>query len=167
MLLEHEVGWHEFTLYFQFAKATTIEHIRLESMSSKHTQTNSGEMQLLFDVKPQLQNLKGAFTQFEFKNCIILGNRNDDTTSNCIDSQTDTGWKVPAFEEDQLSHELEMQLRKPETIDGDHLSGITIDLEGTTKKDMKSCIRVSFHQAELKNDFWSFSFLHLPFIVQK
>lgn len=143
--LTRSVGWQECTLYFQFSEPTTIEKMQLEWMPLQDPKAYSEKELILFDVKPHLKHHSGDFTQLEFKNCTFLGNPDDSTIANCIDFLTDTGWKIPAFEEQQLPHVLVMQLSKPVTISSHQEFGITMDLSASTKKTSQTRFRVSFN----------------------
>ena len=140
--------WQEFTLYFEFQKPTQFQEIRVEllppTLPVGRNRPRHDKRLLLFDVKPKLQNLNGQMESLEFSTCVQLGNPDDESTVNCIDYLTDTGWTVPAFTKSVQSHQLAFKFAKPLTPDGEHQLALTFDYGGSSELDVLSRLRVLF-----------------------
>ncbi|GAA5510918.1 hypothetical protein [Novipirellula caenicola] len=136
--------WQEFTLYFQPPKLMQIEHILLEVLPSAATDANDNQRMVLFEVNPHLESVENGAMPLEFRSCRFLGNEDDETAANCIDSLSDTGWTVPDFVGKDACHQLVMELRKPITVQPDGMFAITIDSGGAPDLRQLSRIRVSF-----------------------
>jgi hypothetical protein len=80
----------------------------------------------------------------QFSSCVYLGNSDDESTANCIDFLTDTGWTVAAFTQSVQSHQLALGFEKPVTLDGAHRMTLTFDSGGSPDLDVLSRLRVSF-----------------------
>jgi len=96
--LEGDVSWQEVHLQFEFDKPTNVEEIRLELLSVDSPTGpqfgRGGDELMLFDVKPSIEDQTGKSTSIDFASCTYLQNPSDETTGNCIDQLSDTGWKV-------------------------------------------------------------------------
>jgi len=140
--------WQEFTLYFEFRKPTRLQEIRVELLpptsSADPNRPRQSKRLVLFEVKPQLETRLGQMTSMEFSSCVYLGDSDDESTANCIDSLTDTGWTVPAFTQSVPSHQLALRFEKPVTLDGKHRMALTFDSGGSPELDVLSRLRVSF-----------------------
>ncbi len=140
--------WQEFTLYFRFQKPTHFQEIRVELLpptsSPDISRPNQRKRLVLFDVKPQLENRIGQMASLEFSSCVYLGNSDDESTANCIDSLTDTGWTVPAFTQSVQSYQLALRFEKAMTLDDKHRLALTFNSGGSPELDVLSCLRVSF-----------------------
>lgn len=138
--------WQEFTLYFWFPKPTTVKHIRLEFLPFESSPRHD-TARTLFEVKPLLKNRLGETTRLEFQDCKSLGQFDDDTTANCIDSLSDTGWNLPRSGGARSSHQLVLQLTDPVSVNDKTLFGLTIDSGGAPDVEAVSRIRISFADA--------------------
>ena len=140
--------WQEFTLYFEFQKPTQFQEIRVELLlptwPAGPNRPRHHKRLLLFDVKPKLQNRDGQMESLEFSSCVYLGNPDDESTANCIDYLTDTGWTVPAFTPSVQSHQLAFKFAKPLALDGEHQMALTFDSGGSSELGVPSRLRVLF-----------------------
>jgi len=143
-----DARWQESTLYFRFPKSTLIQEMRVELLpptsSADPNRPRQRKRLILFDIKPHLQNRLDQMTSLEFSSCVYLGNADDESTANCIDSLTDTGWTAPAFTQSLQSHQLALRLKKPLTLDDEQRMALTFDTGGSPDLDVLSRLRVSF-----------------------
>ena len=143
-----DTRWQEFTLYFKFQKPTQLQEIRVELMpptsSADSNRPHQRKRLVLFDIKPQVENPIDQMTSLQFSSCVYLGNSEDESTANCIDFLTDTGWTVPAFTKSVQSHQLALRFEKAMTLDDKHRIALTFDSGGSPDLDVLSRLRVSF-----------------------
>ncbi|MCC6881684.1 MAG: hypothetical protein WBE58_17330 [Verrucomicrobiales bacterium] len=143
-----DTRWQEFTLYFKSQKPNQLREILVELLpptpSVGPNRPRQRKRLVLFDIKPELENRTDQMTSLEFSDCVDLGNTEDGSPANCIDSLTDTGWTVPAFTQSVQSHQLALRFEKPVTLDGKHRIALTFDSGGSPDLDVLSRIRVSF-----------------------
>ena len=152
--LEGAVSWQEVNLQFEFDKPTNVEEIRLEILpvdSPTGPQFGRGGDELmLFDVKPSIENTTGKFTSLDFASCTYLQNPSDDTTVNCIDYLSDTGWKVPPLPADETAHELVLRFEKPIALRADQRLTLTVDSGGAKELAVLNRIRFAFRQGVVR-----------------
>lgn len=148
--LEGDVQWQEASLQFAFDKPTNVEEIRLEILpveSPAGPQFGRGGNELmLFDVKPGIVDPTGKFTSLDFSSCTYLQDPSDDSTTNCIDYLSDTGWKVPLLPADATAHELVLRFEKPVTLRADQRLTFTVDSGSAKELAVLNRIRVAFRQ---------------------
>ncbi|MEZ6091671.1 MAG: SUMF1/EgtB/PvdO family nonheme iron enzyme [Pirellulaceae bacterium] len=141
-------NWQEFNLRFAAADLpTAIQTMRLEIFPPASSQSRSDKTVMLSDVKPWLTLKSGKTTSLEFVSCKYLGDAEDESTVNCIDWLSDTAWKVPAFSEQNTSHQLVLRFADPIVIDDASELGITIDAGGSAELGTLSRVRVLFADA--------------------
>ena len=129
-----------------------MQEIRVELLPSPSSTASNRPSQrkqiVLFDVKPQFENRFGQMELSHFSSCDYLGNRDDESTTNCIDNLTDTGWMVPAFTRTFQSHQLVFRFAEPKELVGEHRMALTLDSGGSPELDVLSRLRVSFVAAD-------------------
>lgn len=143
--LEGDVQWQEASLQSAFDKPTNVQEIRLEILpvdSPAGPQFGrGGEELMLFDVKPGIEDQTGKFTSLDFASCTYLQNPSDDTTVNCIDYLSDTGWKVPPLSLNATAHELVLRFEKPISLRADQRLTFTVD-SGSAKVVFRVALRI-------------------------
>lgn len=77
---------------------------------------------------------------------MMIVDPSDDTTVNCIDYLSDTGWKVPPLPLNATAHELVLQFEKPISLRADQRLTFTVDSGSAKELAVLNCIRVSFRQ---------------------
>ncbi|MEZ6134510.1 MAG: M56 family metallopeptidase [Pirellulaceae bacterium] len=146
--LEGDVHWQEASLKFAFDRLTNIKEIRLEilpvNLPTGPTFGRGGEELMLFDVKPSIEDQTGKFTSLDLASCTYLQNPADDTTANCIDYLSDTGWKVPKLSADASAHELVLRFEKPIALQPDQRLTLAVDSGGAEDLAVLNCIRFAF-----------------------
>lgn len=147
--LSSDVQWQEATLQYAFEKPSTIEEIRLEILPTESPSGpqfgTGGRKLILFDVKPSMDRPAGKRTSLEFSSATYLQDPEDETTANCIDFLTDTGWTVPTSQEAE-AHVLVMRLSKPIQLQADQRLTLVIDSGGSDELAVFNRIRFSFPQ---------------------
>lgn len=143
--------WQEVSLQFEFDKPTNVEEIRLETLpvdSPAGPQFGRGGNKLmLFDVKPSIEDQDSKFTSLNFDSCTYLQYPIDETTADCIDYSSDTGWKAPPLPADATAHELILRFEEPIMLRADQRLTLTIDSGGADDLAVLNRIRFAFHQA--------------------
>ncbi len=140
--------WQEFTLHFSPTDLPSkISVVQLEILPSDSAPSNNSKPPMLVEVKPYLQQQDDKTIQLEFSKCTFTGDSNDDSTANCIDFLSDTGWKVPEFTDKHRAHILLLDLEKPIETGNVKELAITIDAGGAGQFAALSRVRVSFADA--------------------
>ncbi len=146
--LEGDVNWQDATLQFAFDKPTNVQEIRLELLpidSPTGPQFGRGGSKLiLFDVKPGIEDQSGKYTSLEFDSCKYLQNPNDDSTDDCIDYLSDSGWTVPQLANGAAVHELVLRFQEPISPQPNQRLMLTIDSGGSAELAVLNRIRFSF-----------------------
>lgn len=144
--------WQEFTLHFSPADLSSkVSAVQLEILPSDSVSSSDMKSTMLFEVKPHLKQKDGKTIQLEFSKCTFTGDANDDSTANCIDSLSDTGWKVPEFTDEHRVHFLLFHLDRPIETGNVNELAITIDSGGAEQFSALSRVRVSFADANSKS----------------
>jgi len=102
---------------------------------------------VLSDVKPDLKDQHGKYTSLEFDRCTYLQNPKGDSTVNCIDYLSDTGWTVPQPAKGAAAHELVLRFAKPVSMGTDQRLTLTVDSGGSNELAVLNRIRFAFHHA--------------------
>jgi beta-lactamase regulating signal transducer with metallopeptidase domain len=145
---EGDVQWQEANLQFKFDKPMIVEEIRLELLPvdspSGPKFGRGGDKMVLFDVKPSIEDQSGKSSGIDFDDCTYLQNPSDETTANCIDYLSDTGWEVPSLSADATSHALVLRFANPITLRADQLLNLTVDSGGADEFAVLNRIRFAF-----------------------
>ncbi len=140
--------WQEYALHFSPADLPSkVSVVQLEILPSDSAQSINSKPAMLAEVKPHLKQSDGQTIQLEFSKCTFTGDVNDDSTANCIDYLSDTGWKVPEFTDKHRVHQLLLHLEKPVEMENMTEFAITIDAGGAEQFSALSRVRVSFADA--------------------
>ena len=105
---------------------------------------------ILFEVKAELEKQTGESTSQEFSSCVSLLNPDDETTTNCIDYLSDTGWTVPALSADAEAHTLVLRFDEPVTLQPGQRLVLSVDSGGSKEFAVLNRIRFAFHQAAIE-----------------
>ena len=149
--LEGDVTWQEATTHFAFNNSTTLDELRLELLPvdspAGPQYGRGGEKLILFDVKAELEKQTGEWTSQEFSSCVSLLNPDDETTTNCIDNLSDTGWTVSALSADAEAYKLVLKFDEPVTLQPGERLVLSVDSGGSKEFAVLNRIRFAFHQA--------------------
>ena len=140
--------WQEFTLHFSPANLPSkISVVQLELLPRVSAPSRNSKPPMLMEVKPYLKQRDDKSIQLEFSECTFTGDSSDESTANCIDFLSDTGWKVPEFTDMHRAHILLLHLEKPIETGNVNELAITIDSGGAGQFAALSRVRVSFAHA--------------------
>lgn len=140
--------WQEYALHFSPADLPSkVSVVQLEILPRESAPSSTSKPTMLVEVKPHLKQRDGQTIHLEFSKCTFTGDVNDDSTANCIDYLSDTGWKVPEFTDKHRVHLLLLHLEKPVEMENVTDLALTIDAGGAEQFSALSRVRVSFADA--------------------